>query len=129
VEQSRPQIPGQGVTFFQPKDVNDACGEWRKVARTRSGKCSKIGGETIEGRDTVKYANVSKGETTYVWLDTKLHFPVKWRGPVSSSELRNIHEAPQPAELFEIPAGYTRRTFVKKSPPKSPPEESQDAPR
>jgi hypothetical protein len=129
VEQSRPQIPGQGVTFFQPKDVNDGCGEWRKVARSQIGKCRKIGSESVNGRDTLKYESVSKGETTYVWLDTKLHFPVKWQGPVSTSELRNIHEGPQPAELFEIPAGYTRRTFAKEAPPKSQPNEMQGSPR
>jgi hypothetical protein len=127
VEQSRPQIPGQGVAFFRPKDVNDACGEWRKVARTETGKCSKIGSATLNGRDTVKYSNVAKGETTYVWLDTKLHFPVKWQGPVSASELRNIQEGPQPAELFEIPAGYTKRTFGKKASPKSPSKEDPDS--
>ena len=122
VEQSRPQIPGQGVTFFQPRDVNDACGDWRKMAHAEIGKCHKVGGESANGRDTVKYASVLKGETTYLWLDTQLHFPVKWQGPVSSGELRNIHEGSQPAELFEIPAGYTKRSFAKKPAPKPQPQ-------
>jgi hypothetical protein len=46
-----------------------------------------------------------------MWIDVKLHFPVKWQNAVASGELRNIHEGMQPAELFQIPSGYVKRTY------------------
>ncbi len=119
------QIPGQGVTFFQFKDVENACGEWQKLmqaaavededspkAPVGNDKCQKIGHESVDGRDTVKYEDKpEKGEASLMWIDMKLHFPVKWKNAVASGELRNIKEEPQPAELFAIPAGYTTRPF------------------
>ena len=119
------QIPGQGVTFFQFKDVENACGEWQKLMQAAAvadednpkapvgkDKCEKIGHETENGRDTVKYEDKpEKGEASLMWIDVKLHFPVKWKNAVSSGELRDIKEEPQPPELFAIPAGYTTRPF------------------
>jgi hypothetical protein len=111
VKESKPQIPGQGVAFFQPADVANACLEWQKMAEL-AGKCRKVGGEAVNGRDAVKYENVAADKTvSYIWIDAKLHFPVQWGGPVGTRELRNIQEAPQPAELFEIPAGYKERNL------------------
>jgi hypothetical protein len=112
VQQTRAQIPGQGVTFFQPKDVDNACTEWQKMALTGREKCHKMGHETFNGRDTVKYESTpARGDGNAVWVDVKLHFPVKWKGPALERELRNIVERPQGKELFEVPAGYTKRTF------------------
>jgi hypothetical protein len=123
IESSRPQIPGQGVAFFQAKDVEDACGQWlamtpsaadaddssRKAPPVKH-NCRKIGHENVNGRDTVKYEDTpDKGDASMVWLDVKLHFPVKWKNVVAAGELRNIKEEPQPAELFAIPAGYTKK--------------------
>jgi hypothetical protein len=111
VKESKPQIPGQGVAFFQPADVVNACPAWQKMAEIQ-GKCSKVGSEAVNGRDTVKYENVAADKTvSYIWIDAKLHFPVQWDGPVGTRELRNIQEAPQAAELFEIPAGYKKRNL------------------
>ena len=118
VESSRPQIPGQGVTFFQVKDVNDACGDWKRIAHADKGKCIKVGPEKVNGRDTVKYEVApGQGKTGFLWIDQKLHFPVKWQNSAASGELGNIKEEAQPAELFEIPAGYTNRS-AKPAPPK-----------
>jgi hypothetical protein len=112
VKQSQPQIPGQGVAFFQPADVASACAAWQKIGELK-GKCRKVGNEIVDGRDTLKYENVTADETkSYVWIDPKLRFPIKWDDPVGTRELRNIHQAPQPAELFEIPAGYTKRNLA-----------------
>jgi hypothetical protein len=121
VRESRAQIPGQEVTFFQPYDVEDACGEWGKSAHTKKEKCQKIGHETVNHRDTVKYESTSgKGESTFVWIDANLHFPVKWIGAFGGRELRNIQEGSQAKELFEIPPGYTRRSFEKREAAKQP---------
>jgi len=111
-ESKRPQIPGQGVTFFQAKDVENACGDWRDVALAEKGKCKKVGRESVNGRDAVKYeVTPGQGSAGEMWIDVKLHFPVKWRNGTTSGELRNIQEGPQPAELFQIPSGYVKRSY------------------
>jgi hypothetical protein len=127
IESKQPQIPGQGVTFFQAKDVENACGEWQKMAQSeendeaeRDGKketrkCQKIGHETVNGRDTVKYEDTASKEAGSIWIDAKLHFPVKWKNAVGAGELHNIKEEPQAAELFQIPPGFTKRSFDTKT--------------
>jgi hypothetical protein len=100
--------------FWRVSDVNDACPQWKKVAEQANGgsnfgSCTKVGSEDVNGRSTVKYKGVStRGDTTYVWVDTKLHCVVKTEDSTGGMELRNIQEGTQPASLFEIPAGYTK---------------------
>jgi hypothetical protein len=100
--------------FWRVNDVNDACPAWKKVAEESGtyknwGGCTKVGSETLNGRSTVKYEGVSnKGERGYIWVDTKLHCVVKTDSLNGGIELRNIQEGAQPANLFEIPAGYTK---------------------
>jgi hypothetical protein len=109
------EVPMQGVgltianSFFRSGDVENACPDWLKVPLNKGGSCHKLGDETVNGRDTVKYEGTnSKGDVTTAWLDKKLHFFVKSESTTGSTELRNIQEGPQPASLFEIPAGYTK---------------------
>jgi len=117
VENKVPQIPGQGVTFFQAKDPEDACGEYLRIAEFKDSKCRRVGHETVNGRDAVKYEfSGQKTGTESAWIDTKIHFPVKWANSVGKGELKNIHEGPQPPELFEIPAGYTKHSSAKPQP-------------
>jgi hypothetical protein len=112
-ESKRPQIPGQGVTFFQARDVEDACGDWRAVTQSAKGKCKKVGHDAVSGRDAVKYeVTPGQGGAGVMWIDAKLHFPVKWQNAVASGELRNVQEGPQAAELFQIPSGYVKRTYA-----------------
>ena len=95
--------------FFKSGDVENACSDWLKLERNKGGTCHKVGSETVNGRNTVKYEGTNaSGETSSVWLDSKLRFPVKWQGKNNGGEMRNIQEGPQPASLFEIPAGYTK---------------------
>lgn len=98
--------------FFRTGDVENACSDWARLSNTQAGTCHKIGHETVNGRDTVKYEGVgSKGDVGYFWIDLQLRFPVKWsfdKNPNNGGELRNIKEGPQPASLFEVPAGYTK---------------------
>lgn len=119
VENKQAQIPGQGVTFFQAKNVEDACGEYQKISQAGKGKCRKVGHENVNGRDTVKYeVSPEKGNTEPIWIDVKLQFPVKWQSSVGKGELRNIREEGQPAELFAIPPGYTKKPSAISSKPK-----------
>jgi hypothetical protein len=96
-------------SFFEAGDVENACVDWMKLPRHQGGTCHKDGHEIINGRDTIKYEGTnSNGETSSVWLDPKLRFPVKWQEKNGAGELRNIQEGAQPASLFEVPAGYTK---------------------
>ncbi len=100
--------------FWHVSDVNDACPQWKKIAEQAKtdknwGSCTKVGGDTLNGRSTVKYEGVStKGDKAYYWVDTKLKCVIKADSGSGSFELRNIQEGSQPASLFEIPAGYTK---------------------
>jgi hypothetical protein len=100
--------------FWHVEDVNDACPQWKKFAEQAGtaknwGSCTKVGGDSVNGRSTVKYEGVSnKGEKTHYWVDTKLHCVIKTDGGSGGIELRNIQEGSQPASLFEVPAGYTK---------------------
>jgi hypothetical protein len=103
------QAQRQGYTFFKTGDVENACGDWQKMTHNQGASCHKVGGETVNGRSTVKYETTSaSGEVNYFWLDPKLRFPVKWQGKSNSGELRNIQEGAQSASLFEVPAGFTK---------------------
>jgi hypothetical protein len=96
-------------SFFRSGDVDNACADWLKMERNKGGTCHKVGNEAVNGRNTVKYEGTnSSGDSSTVWLDPKLRFPVKWQGKNSGGELRNIQEGSQPASLFEVPAGYTK---------------------
>jgi hypothetical protein len=95
--------------FFQTGDPSDACADWLKIDANKGGTCHKVGNETVNGRSTIKYEGTNaKGEPGAAWFDSKLRFPVKWDGKNGSGEMQNIQEGPQPASLFEIPAGYSK---------------------
>ena len=96
--------------FFSARDVDNACSDWLAPSANKGGTCRKVGNETVNGRNCIRYDGTNaKGESGSVWLDPSLRFPVKWQGKDGNSgELRNIKEGSQPASLFEIPAGYTK---------------------
>jgi len=100
--------------YWRVQDVNDACPEWKKTAEQAGtyknwGGCTKMGSDSLNGRSAVKYEGVSnQGEKSHIWVDTKLRCVVKTDEAAGGFELRNIHEASQPASLFEVPAGYTK---------------------
>jgi hypothetical protein len=107
--QAQSQRMGYANAFFRAGDVENACGDWQKMGHNQGGSCHKVGNETVNGRNTVKYKSTNaNGEVNHFWLDPKLRFPVKWEGKSSGGELRNIQEGSQPASLFEIPAGFTK---------------------
>jgi hypothetical protein len=97
-------------SFYQARDIDDACSEWMKLPYNQGGTCHKVGSDSVNGRSTVKYTGTnSKGETGSVWFDKKIAFPIKWEGEKGGSgELQNIKEGSQPASLFEIPADYQK---------------------
>jgi len=111
MEMPQGQGPGAQRTwnFFRVGDVDSACTEWLKMPHNQGGSCKKIGSETVNGRSTVKYeATNAQGDTSYVWIDPKIAFPIKWQNKNGSGELQNIKEGSQPASLFEIPSDYQK---------------------
>ena len=102
------QMQRLGYTFFQTGDVENACSDWLKLASNKGGSCHKVGDESVNGRQAVKYESTSAGgETNQFWLDPKLRFPIKWQGK-NNGELKNIQEGSQPSSLFVVPAGFTK---------------------
>jgi len=107
------EVPAQAQNqrmygFFAAGDAENACGDWQKMMQNQGRSCHRVGSDTVNGRRTIKYEGTSTdGDTSTFWLDPKLRFPVKWEGK-NGGELRNIQEGAQPANLFEVPAGYTR---------------------
>jgi hypothetical protein len=109
------QMPAQAMesrglfNFFKSGDIDNACSDWLKLATNSGGTCHKVGSETVNGRSTVEYEGTNtKGDSSKVWLDKEVRFPIKWEGRNGGGELRNIQEGSQPASLFDVPAGYTK---------------------
>ncbi len=101
--------------LFVPLDLADPCRQWQVMAEVAgisdSGQwhCVAMGSEILGGRSTLKFAVTSLRGRSTGWIDATLKFPVKIAtedGAVFS--LKAIDEAPQPAEKFEIPAGYRK---------------------
>ncbi len=112
----------RSFNFFRATDVENACDEWQKMVAKPGGSCHKVGNEVLSGRSTVKYQGTSAdGDVSYVWIDPKLRFPVKWQGKNGGGELRNIQEGAQPASLFVVPADYQKMDMGNMGMPGTPP--------
>jgi hypothetical protein len=108
----------RGLRFFQPIDPTRPCAAFGATVT-----CHPIGHETVNGRATQKWeGTVTGGETGVLWIDPHLRFIVKLQGVNTVTELQHIEEAPQPAVLFAIPAGYhlTDWSLLMRSPPPHP---------
>lgn len=72
-------------------------------------ECKRLGPETVNGYATEKweYTNVD-GDRETAWIATKLRFPIRTTAGKATSEITNVVEGPQPANLFEIPSGYAQ---------------------
>jgi hypothetical protein len=97
-----PSLP-EMETSFDPK--NPCAG-----ARHSGATCKDLGPDTLNGRSSEKWLITNKdGATTTVWVDNKLHFPIKSQTSDGSTfELSNFQEGSQPASLFDPPADYRK---------------------
>jgi hypothetical protein len=72
------------------------------------------GMESLDGRQTERWQRTTTTtggdkQTTTLWYDPELQLAVREELPGGSyREIKNIRVAPQPAELFAVPAGYRR---------------------
>ena len=73
-----------------------------------------VGKEEVGGRQTQKYEVIVdvKGskQVVYQWIAPDINFPMKMASADGSWEraYTYVKEGPQPASLFELPAGYTK---------------------
>jgi len=77
--------------------------------KDQSATCKKVGTETVNGRSCDKWEITEKsGRKETLWIDQKLHFPVKSTDGQVTTEFTNIKEGAQDASLFKVPAGYRK---------------------
>jgi hypothetical protein len=94
------------MPFFRPTDPENACPAWDAFVG-KPGSCSKVGNDTVDNRETVKYKGVARnGDTGFAYVDRKLDFVTKWEGEKTAVSFKNISEGPQSASLFNVPAGF-----------------------
>lgn len=96
------------IPLFHVDDPDNACTAWEKSVQ-QPGTCTKVGTDTVNGRSTVKYMGTAdNGDSGTAWVDSKLHFVIKWEGQKTAAELQKIQEGPQSASLFQIPSDYEK---------------------
>lgn len=80
--------------------------------------CKKIGVESVSGRTCQHWQITSKdGNVSNVWIDEKLHFPIKMTSDYGSVLLTNIKEGEPAASLFQIPAKFHKVNPAAAKPP------------
>jgi hypothetical protein len=83
-------------------DPGNPCANQTKIS------CKKIGVESIGGRSCDHWELDGQGRTLNVWLDQKLHFPLKTVTEDATVTLSNIKEGAPASTLFQIPADYKK---------------------
>jgi len=104
------------VRTFVPVDPADPCRQWQAMAKLAGlaeqgdWRCERAGEETIGARNAIRYRAISgSGRELTGWIDAERKFPLRVRtedGAVITAE--NIRDEPQPAQLFEMPAGLKK---------------------
>lgn len=88
---------------IKPLDPSNPCASQEGMT------CKKVGVDQVNGRTCDHWQMTDKnGKVSNVWIDQKLHFPIKGVSEDSTWELSNIQEGEPSASLFQIPSGYTR---------------------
>ncbi len=89
--------------FFLPVSPEYPCARYKGVV-----SCKALGSEEINGRPTTKweFKHGMGGQTwsSYEWIDSVLHIAIKRQFENYITELRDIKEATQPKNLFEMPS-------------------------
>ena len=73
-----------------------------QVQLARMSESTRWGGRTCDHWQITD----KEGKVSNVWVDRKLHFPIKTVSADSTWELTNIKEGEPDAGLFQIPPGY-----------------------
>jgi hypothetical protein len=102
--------------IFISIDPENPCPQWEVMAKlagnTDQGAwhCERIGQEMIDGNSTIAYRAISaSGREFQGWVDPVRKFPLRIKtedGAVLA--VQNLHDAPQPTKLFDIPTGFRK---------------------
>ncbi len=95
--------PGMMPSIKPLRDPSNPCADEQGMT------CKNVGVEQVNGRTCDHWQITDKnGKVSNVWVDQKLHFPIKTVSEDSTWELSNIKEGEPDASLFQIPSGYTK---------------------
>jgi Domain of unknown function (DUF4412) len=95
--------PGMGPSVRPFRDPSNPC------ADEKGNTCKKIGVEQVNGRTCDRWQITAKdGSVSNVWVDQKLHFPIKTVTGKDTWQLTNIKEGEPAASFFTIPPGYRK---------------------
>ncbi len=107
----------QLAQVFVAVDPGDPCTRWQLMAKIAGAAsqgtewhCERIGNGTVDERGAVKYRAISpRNQRYFASIDPRLHFPLRLQSEDGAVvDLMNIQEAPQPEDLFAVPAGYRK---------------------
>jgi hypothetical protein len=117
--QMQGQGPGAGAEGLHPYDPENPCASDPDV------KCKKIGVEEVSGRTCDHWELTDqKGNVSNVWVDQKLHFPVKIVSPDTTLLLSKIVEGEPDASLFQVPDGFRKMDIGGMMPPGAGPPQN-----
>jgi hypothetical protein len=107
MEHKAGEMPGRGpgsmTRDLKPYDPENPCANQPDVT------CKKIGVEEVNGRTCDHWELTDKeGKVANIWIDQKLHFPIKAVSRNSTLVLSNIQEGEPDASLFQIPPGFRK---------------------
>jgi hypothetical protein len=105
--------PGSNITQdLQPYDPERPCASRTDLS------CKKVGVEEVSGRTCDHWEVTDKdGKVSNIWIDQKLHLPIKVTSDDSTLLLSNIEEGPPDATLFQIPSGFHKLDMSGMVPP------------
>jgi uncharacterized protein DUF4412 len=110
-QMARPGARAKLSDGLKPYDPEHPCASQPDVT------CKKIGVETVSGRPCDHWEVTDKnGKITNLWIDQKLHFPIKLASQDSTILLSNITEGEPNASLFRVPSDFQRMDARGKSP-------------
>ncbi len=95
--------PGMMPSVKPLRDPSNPC------ANEEGATCKNLGIEQVNGRTCDHWQVTDKnGKVSNIWIDQKLHFPIKTVSEDSTWQLTNIKEGEPDASLFQIPPGYQK---------------------
>lgn len=95
--------PGMGPSITPLRDPGNPCADEKGTT------CKKVGVEQVNDRTCDHWVIMQKdGAVSNVWVDQKLHFPIKTVTKGDTWQLTNIKEGEPAASLFVIPPGYRK---------------------
>lgn len=117
-DQARMHRPGMAPSIKPFKDPSNPC------AYDEGATCKNLGVESVNGRSADHWQITDKdGKVANVWIDQKIHFPIKTVTEDGSWQLTNIKEGEPSASLFEIPSDYHKMDMGSMMQGMRPPQE------